>query len=55
MQSIWLLRDDPHQKGSRIDERKRVLSVYPLRVLFKVFERDRLVQVLTIRLDLSAG
>lgn len=49
------LRDDPLGKGIILDHRKYELYLYPLRVLFKVTESDRLVQVLTIRLDLSAG
>lgn len=43
-----MLRRDPDDKGESRDRGRRVLTVPPLGVLFKVRPQDRIVYVLTV-------
>jgi hypothetical protein len=47
------LAEDPRAKGSLLAEGLRVLYVPPLHVCFTVSELDRLVEVVSIRIDIA--
>ena len=44
-----LLRVDPELRGSRRSERRRVMAVPPLLIVFEVRPADRIVTVLSVR------
>ena len=46
---------DAHEKGRPLSSRSRQLVVYPLAVLFRVAEQDRLATVFNVKLDPSFG
>lgn len=49
------LRIDAELKGGSIGEENRLIYKYPLQVLYRVRQLDRIVEVLRLRLDVSAG
>ena len=49
------LRENPDTLGDPLWNNTRIVYKYPLQVLFRVRPGDRIVEVLRVRLDVSAG